>query len=153
MILIILSSLSGKVVKLIRKSSVIPMSFEAFFHWFRILEWHTNDEMRQNDRDEIKNCHIFRQTSGMTGLMGMCFKWLKHHHSCHSTIFSSPVISTPQMTMGWMEWSPNDQYYYHELWLMEWHSNDGMTFKWWNIIRIRKGWRNDIRMMIYCWNE
>ena len=136
----------GKVVKLIRKASVIPTSFGTFSHWFRIFEWHSNDGMTPDDRDEIGNCPKFWPDIWDDRNDGNVFQMIKtsfHHHSCHSKIFSSPVIWTPQMTMGWMEWSPNDQYYYHELWLMEWHSNDGMTFKWQNDIQMTEWHSND----------
>ncbi len=111
-------------------------------NWFRMLEWHQNDGMRSNDRNEIKKYPIFtrhlrwRNELRMTGIAIL------------TTFLSSqlniiPRHSYDQMTIEWMEWHPNDSIlsswtmiagmtleWKNNTQMVEWHSNDGMTPEW-----------------------
>ena len=129
-------------VKLSRKSSVIPTSSKAN----PIDSEYSNDTrmtgMRSNDRNEIKKYPIFtrhlrwRNELQMTEIV-ILTSFLSSQHNI------IPRHSYDQMTIEWTEWHPNDSIlsswtmiagmtlkWKNDTQMVEWHSNDGMTAEW-----------------------
>ena len=160
--------------KIIRHSDVIWGIFPLIQNFWMTLEW-WDDSGWQGWNRQLPQFWPDIWDDRNDGNVFQMIKTSFHHHSCHSKIFSSPVISTPQMTMGWIEWHPNDWIlppwlmanemtfkWWNVIQMMEWHSNDGMTFKWWNDIKMTKWhsndgmtlkWKNDIQMTEWYWND
>ena len=141
----------GKVVNFSPKFSVIPTSFLFWLNFWMTPKWRNEARMtgmksrKTSFFPEVWDDGNDRNALWMTEIV-ILTSFLSFQHNV------IPRHSNARMTIEWMKWHPNDSIFLTWLWLMEWHSNGRMKFKWWSDIQMME-WHSNDETILKWWKD